>query len=156
MSGWQAQNAAPEVWKQLEFLLGSWTGVAGAKDSAPGAGQGDFSFEAQLDRHIIIRRNNAQYNSGERHDDQMVIYLDAPAGPPRAIYFDSEGHVIQYRVSFPAVNSVVFESDGPGPRYRLTYRLDSGAPVGMLRGTFEIGQASGKYEPYLRWSSQRK
>jgi len=38
----------------------------------------------------------------------MVIYLE---GTPRAIYFDSEGHVIRYKISFPADESVVFESD---------------------------------------------
>src|SRR6266851_575698 len=112
-----AQNSAM---KQLEFLLGNWTGFAGEKDTPLGAGSGDYSFEAQLDRHIIVRRNRANYDSGQTHDDLMIVYFEDP-GSPRAIFFDGEGHVIHYRATFPSAGSVVFESDSaaPGPRFRL-------------------------------------
>jgi hypothetical protein len=87
------------------------------------AGQGAFSFEPELKRKIIVRHNDAGYNSGVQHDDMMVIYPDAPNDTPRAIYFGTEGHVIRYNLAFPSANRVVFETDGtpPGPRYRLTY-----------------------------------
>src|SRR3954452_18560462 len=87
--------------KKLDFLLGKWTGVAGEKDTPLGAGQGAFSFELQLNDKIVVRRNVAEYASGPRHDDLMVIYLNAPDNTPRAIYFDSEGHVIRYNLSVP-------------------------------------------------------
>ena len=48
-------------WKQLEFLLGKWTGAAGEKDTPNGAGQGAFSFEPDLNKKIIVRHNNASY-----------------------------------------------------------------------------------------------
>jgi len=142
-----------EPWKKLEFLLGDWTGVAGEKDTQPGAGQGDFSFKPELKERIIVRRNNARYDSGLQHDDLMVIYLDAP-DKPRAIYFDTEGHVIRYALSFPSPNRVVFESDAsqPGPKYRLTYWMESSA----LHGRFEVGAPSSEYKTYLSWTSKRR
>lgn len=77
----------------------------------------------------------------------MVIYLEN-AGP-RAIYFDSEGYVIRYLVSAPAADRVVFESEpeAAGPRYRLSYWMESGS----LNGRFEVGGKT-----YLSWTSRRK
>jgi hypothetical protein len=139
-------------WKKLDFLLGKWVGVAAEKDTPLGAGQGAFSFDAELSRKIIVRHNRADYTSGASHDDLMIIYLEGVAA--RAIYFDSEGHVIRYNVAFPAENSVVFESDGsqPGPKYRLSYRLEKGA----LNGTFEVAPPGGEYKPYMAWGSRRQ
>jgi len=148
------QTAAPgAAWKRLDFLLGKWTGVAGAGETQLGAGQGAFSFHAELNRKIIVRRNTAAYDSGVKHDDLMVIYLDSPNETPRAIYFDTEGHVIRYDLAFPAAGTVVFESDGtqPGPRYRLTYWLEGG----VLKGKFEVAPPGGEYKTYMSWSSKR-
>ena len=143
-----------EAWKKLDFLLGDWKGAAGEKDTSLGAGQGAFSFKAELQQKIIVRRNNAQYDSGVRHDDLMMIYLDTPDQAPRAIYFVTEGHVIHYTLSFPSASRVVFESDStqPGPKYRLTYWMDAGS----LKGRFEIAPPSKDYQTYLSWSSTRK
>jgi hypothetical protein len=144
---------AQSPWKKLDFLLGKWTGVAGEKDTPLGAGQGAFSFEPQLNQKIIVRRNLAEYNSGVRHDDLMVIYLDAPNDTPRAIYFDSEGHTIRYNLTFPADGKVVFESDGtqPGPRYRLTYWMEAG----VLQGKFEVAPPGSEYKAYMSWKSKK-
>jgi hypothetical protein len=145
--------AGPAAWKKLEFLLGNWAGTAGEKDTQIGAGQGAFSFEPQLNQKIIVRRNAAAYDSGVRHDDLMVIYLDAPNDTPRAIYFDTEGHTIRYNLAFPAAGTAVFESDGtqPGPRYRLTYWLESG----VLKGKFEVAPPGGEYKSYMNWTSKK-
>ena len=120
ISALHAQTGDP--WKKLDFLLGSWTGAAAEKDTPQGAGQGAFSFQAELNGKIVVRRNNAKLDAGPQHDDLMVIYLNAPNDTPHAIYFDSEGHVIRYGVTFPSASRVVFESEAsqPGPRYRLT------------------------------------
>ena len=147
------EKAVGPCWKKLEFLLGKWTGAAGEKDTPLGAGQGAFSFELQLNQKIVMRRNYAQYDSGLRHDDLMAVYLDAPDCTPRAIYFDTEGHVIRYNLTFPSPNTVVFESDGtqPGPKYRLSYGLDKG----MLNGKFEIAMPGSEYKTYLSWTSRK-
>lgn len=136
------------AWKKLEFLFGTWTAGAAGK-----AGQGGFSFEPELNQKIVVRHNFALYDSGERHDDLMVIYLDAPNQTPRAIYFDSEGHVIRYNLDWAAPNHVTFESDisQPGPRYRLSYWLDGDA----LNGKFEIAPPGADYKNYLSWTSRR-
>ena len=148
-----AQAQATDAWQKLDFLLGKWTGVAGEKDTPLGAGQGAYSFEPELARKIIVRRNNATYNSGVQHDDLMIIYLDAPSAP-RAIYFDSEGHVIRYNLAFPSANRAVFESDAalPGPRYRLTYWLEGA----QLNGKFEVAPPASDYKTYMSWTSKKR
>jgi hypothetical protein len=139
--------------KKLEFVLGKWTGRSGEKDTSLGAGQGGFSFELELNQKIIVRRNHAAYTSGVQHDDLMVIYLDAPNDTPRAIYFDTEGHIIRYNLTFPSANSVIFESDGtqPGPRYRLSYWLHGRA----LDGKFEVASPGAQYKTYMSWTSSK-
>jgi len=148
-----SQNSSDTSWKKLEFLMGKWTGVAGEKDTPQGAGQGGFSFEPDLNRRIIVRRNHAGYNSGAQHDDLMVIYLDAPNDAPRAIYFDTEGHVIRYNLTFPSANQAVFESDGSqsGPRFRLSYSLDGSS----LKGMFEVAPPGADYKPYMNWVAKK-
>lgn len=155
LTAFSALHAQPgDPWKKLDFLLGDWTGVAGEKDTPLGAGQGAFSFKPELQQKIIVRRNNAQYDSGVQHDDLMVIYLDAPNDTPRAIYFDTEGHVIHYALSFPSANRAVFESDGsqPGPRYRLSYWMEGGT----LNGRFEVAAPSSEYKTYMNWTSKKR
>jgi hypothetical protein len=142
--------------QRFAFLLGKWDAQGGGQQ---GSGVGAFSFDAELDRHILVRRNYAQYDkgveAGTRHDDLLIVYLETPSEGPRAIYFDSEGHVIRYRVTIPKTNSVVFESDEsqPGPRYRLSYTLKGAA----LEGTFEIANSSAApYKTYLTWTAAKK
>ena len=149
-----ADRAGDSAWKKLEFLLGKWTGTAGEKDTPLGAGQGGFSFEPELNQKIIIRHNRAAYHSGVPHDDLMVIYLDAPNDMPRAIYFDTEGHVSRYNLTFPAPNRATFESDGTqaGPRYRLSYRLNGRA----LDGKFEVAPPGAEYKTYMSWTAKKE
>jgi hypothetical protein len=149
----QTDKPAANPLQPLQFLIGKWTGTGGGQ---PGSGMGEFSFDAELDHHILVRHNYAQYDegveAGTRHDDLLIVYLETT---PRAIYFDSEGHVIRYRVIVPKPYSVVFESDGsqPGPRYRLSYAL-KGA---LLEGTFAISNSPTEpFKTYLTWTSAKK
>ena len=129
-----------DAWKKLQFLTGDWIGVATEKGSPLGAGQGGFSFRPELNGKILVRRNEARYASGATHDDLMVIYLE---DGPRAIFFDTEGHTIHYKLAFPAPDSVTFESPG----YRLSYWMQKG----VLKGKFEVGGKT-----YLSWDARRK
>ncbi len=147
-----AQATGADPLKPFGFLLGKWTAEGGGQ---PGSGTGTFSFDAELDRHIVVRHNYAQYDKADpansRHDDLLIVYLE---DTPRAIYFDSEGHVIRYRVTAPQAGSVVFESDGsqPGPRYRLSYLLKGAT----LEGAFEIADSSSApYKKYLSWTAKK-
>ena len=139
------------AFESLEFLLGTWNATAG--DS-----YGATTFKSDLDQHIIVRTNFAQYTKGPqdgtRHDDLMIIYFDPPGHPPRAIYFDSEGHTIRYNIALPAPNSVVFESEPtqPGPRYRLSHSVKGKT----FDGKFEIApRGTSDYKPYLTWTSTK-
>lgn len=134
-----AQPAASRF-ESLQFLIGNWTGEGTGQ---PGAGQGDFSFASELGGNVLVRRSYNQLASGPRHEDLLIVYLDAG---PRAIYFDSEGHVIHYTMSVPTANAVVFESkDAPG--YRLSYALRGK----KLNGKFEVGGKT-----YLTWTAVKK
>jgi hypothetical protein len=143
-------------WKPIEFLFGNWTGKGGG--ATVGQGGGDYSFEPQISGQIVVRKSFAVYTSGPeagtRHEDLMIIYNETASQPFRAIYFDSEGHVIRYIVKTPAPNVAVFESDGTqsGPKYRLTYSLHEKE----LDGKFEIAAPGAGFKPYLSWTSIRK
>jgi hypothetical protein len=142
-----AQSAS--TWDRLQVLIGTWDSRG---DTQLGPGEGSAAFTRELDGHVIVRRSFADYpKTGSRHDDLLVIYRDAPGAQPRAVYFDSEGHVIRYAVTAPTADSVVFESDGsdPGPAYRLSYtRTKNG-----LDGAFEIAAPGAGYKTYLSWTS---
>jgi len=135
-----AQTADPR-WEPMQFLMGKWKG---AGTGEPGAGQGSFSFLADLSGKVVIRRSFNQPAAGPRHEDLMIVYMDT--GTPHAIYFDSEDHIIRYKVSFPAANTAVFESDGQ-PGYRLSYVLQGKD----LNGKFEVGGKT-----YLTWTSVKE
>jgi hypothetical protein len=118
------QTSAP--WQDWSFLLGEWKGEGSGQ---PGQGAGGFSLRPDLQRHILVRKNFAEYPAtsnrpASRHDDLMVVYQESVEGPIRAIYFDSEGHVIHYGVRInPLARTAIFLSEpaAGAPRYRLSY-----------------------------------
>ncbi len=144
-----------DAWTPLQFLLGTWVGEGSGEPGASGSGGSTFSFE--LDQQILVRKNWAKYppkpgdKTGINHEDLMVIY---PAQTLRAIYFDNEGHVINYLVSSPRKNAVTFESDAaqPGPRYRLAYELGAD---GKLAIVFSIAAPGQPFKEYTRGTAQR-
>ncbi|MBZ5605253.1 MAG: hypothetical protein LAO79_23385 [Acidobacteriia bacterium] len=142
--------AQDDAWKPFQFLIGDWVGEG---NGGPGEGTGGFSLSFDLERNILVRKNFAVYPDA-RHEDLMIVYLDGPSKTPRAIYFDTEGHVIRYSVDAKA-DALIFESEKsePGPHYRLTY-----VPAGdRVKGKFEM-RAPGeeRYKTYLDFSARRK
>lgn len=121
-----------DKWQSFEFMVGKWKADTGA-----------FTFLPELNGQVLARRN---FNNtpGQKHEDLMIVYQE---GGPKAIYFDTEGHVIRYNISFPAKNTAVFVSEGAGPKYRLSYALKDE----KLDGKFEI---DGK--TYLQWTTVRE
>ena len=121
-----AQNVRPDsVWTSCNYLMGDWIGEG---DGATGKGSGEFSFHFDLDKNILVRKNHSQY-AGEKgkpatHDDMMIIYPSAAGVPDHAIYFDNEGHTINYTIPFTNENkTIVFTSEKkPGAvTFRLSY-----------------------------------
>ena len=110
----------------LDFLIGAWRGEGGGQ---PGQGGGRFTFEPDLGGRVLVRRSHSEYPAaGDRpavvHDDLMIVY-PAPGGPgPEAVYFDNEGHVIEYAVEVARDGKRVVltsEAEPASPRFRLTY-----------------------------------
>jgi thioredoxin-related protein len=133
----QPSGKAPN-WDAWNFLMGEWKGEGGGD---PGQGTGTFSFAPDLDYTILTRKNHTVYPAAKNrpafsHDDLMTIYQTG--NTTRAIYFDNEGHTINYTVEFSQdSNAVIFLSDlSPStPRFRLMYTKVENETV---RITFEI------------------
>ena len=145
-------------WADFRFLIGSWVG-----EGPPAQGSGSFSLEPDLENKILLRRNTAyvpatKSRPAARHEDLMVIYPDQAAKGFRAVYFDNEGHVIEYSVTaLPAGKGLVFlGAAAPStPRFRLTYIKTEGDKVAI---EFEIappGQPE-RFRRYLAGTARRK
>jgi hypothetical protein len=158
----QAQTKAPlpaAPWAKLNFLVGEWQGIG---SGAPGEAVGGTIFDFSLGKKILVRNNWATYppkpgeSAGLSHEDLLIIYPGPDGAGLRAIYFDNEGHVISYGVTFPAKpNAATFETDAgqPGPRFRMTYELGAD---GVLENVFWIAPPGGEFKVYIRGSLKKK
>jgi hypothetical protein len=152
-------SADSDPWKPYRFLVGHWMGEGGGE---PGKGSGEFSFTLDLQEKVLVRRNRADFPAAQgrpafSHEDLMVIYRGAGDRPDKAIYFDSEGHVIHYTATFSQdQRSLTFLSDAApaGPRFRLSYTQSDG---GLLRIKFEIAPPGhpDAFKTYLEGSARR-
>jgi hypothetical protein len=142
------------VWARFEFLLGEWSGTGGGR---PGeAMAGSTSFSADLDGKIMVRKSRAEFASGTAHQDLMIVYPLAGDSSFQAVYFDNEGHVIHYAVSFPAVGpAAAFESKTAAnePRFRLVY--ERGAED-ELTVEFLIAPPGGSFKSYTKGALKKK
>jgi hypothetical protein len=151
-------NSAPDAWKALSFLEGTWE--AKAQGNAGAAATGRYSFQRELGGHILARhsasdpgcKGPASFDCA--HGDLLYVFQDGPDQPLKAIYFDNEGHVIHYDVSTPAANSVVFLSEvSQGPQFRLVYEL-KGA---VMAGKFQMRMpGQNDWNSYLEWSGTKQ
>ncbi len=144
-------------WGKLNFLIGNWKGEGSGK---PGEGEGYSSFKYDLNNKIIIRNSHSEYPATKDkslivHDDLMIIYFNYSGNPDKAIYFDNEGHVINYSISIPNEIDIIFTSDKiPNvPLFRLTY---SKIENDLVNVKFEISQDGENYIPYLEGKSKRQ
>jgi hypothetical protein len=147
------RGESPATLASLQFLLGQWEGIG---DQA--GATGGFTFAPSVQDRVIVRTNysNTPATGGKpasRHDDLMVIYVDA--GVVKADYFDSESHVIRY-VAEALSGEVVFVSEikPSEPRYRLRYR---GGSAVTLNGTFDVAPPGkpDSFASYLSWTARR-
>jgi hypothetical protein len=159
-TSWLAgQTTAPALtnWDALKFLEGTWLAQTPGSASGP-AVSGTYDFKKELGGHILARHSSSDGCKGPSdfdcdHHDLLYVFQDAPGQPLKAIYFDNEGHVIHYDVSVPEPETVVFLSNGPGPKFRLTYQLKNS----RMSGKFQM-QVPGQMEwkSYLEWSGLKK
>lgn len=148
-----AQQSSP--WNKFEWLTGEWIGEGSGK---PGQGGGTFSFKLDLGEKIMIRKSHSEYPATDKkpkivHDDLMVIYLDYSGTPSKAIYFDNEGHTINYSISYTD-KSIVFTSAKIAniPIFRLTYLLLDHENIDIK---FEMSQDGLQFMTYIGGKSSR-
>ncbi len=154
------QGKADARWTPLEFLIGEWVGEGGG---APGQGSGGFSLLPDQDGKILVRKNRADYPATKEkpaysHTDLMIVYQEPASTKLRAVYFDSEDHMIHYSVEPSADgNSVQFVSEASAlqERYRLTYRKSGADRVAIQ---FEIAPADNPsaFSTYIEAAARRK
>jgi hypothetical protein len=148
--------AAADPWAGWRFLAGTWSGTDDASHLS-----GTFSFQFELDDHVLVRRNHADLPAAGgrpagRHDDFMVIDRE-PGGEKEATYYDNEGHVLRYTATLAADGKTLTFVTAPqptAPRFRLTY-VKNGDDALDIR--FEIARpgAPESFSPYLSGHARR-
>lgn len=151
-------QASSDRWESFQFLTGSWVGEGSGQ---PGKGSGEFTLKPDLDGKILVRKNHADMPaSADRpaatHDDLMIIYPGGKQKAPRAIYFDNEGHVINYTVTAsPGELVFVSEAAASAPRFRLTYKK-TGADTVSIKFEFAPPGKQDAFRTYLQGTARKK
>lgn len=142
-------------WDKWSRLIGEWKGEGSGQ---PGQGGGTFSFAFNLDKKVIERKSHSKYPATKDksliiHDDLMIIYLDYIGNPSKAVYFDNEGHVINYSITY-AENTIVLTSDKIShvPVFRLTYTLLDNETVDTK---FEMSNDGENFMTYIEGKSKK-
>ncbi len=81
------------------------------------------------------------------------MYLDFSGNPSRAIYFDNEGHTINYSISYADKSIVLLSDKIPNvPLFRLTYTLLDDETINTK---FETSQDGEKFVTYIEGKSKK-
>jgi hypothetical protein len=147
-------------WAKWKNMMGDWVGEGAGQ---PGKGAGSFSFKPDLDGKILVRKNHAGYPAAQdkpafQHNDLMIVYPGENGNPDKAIYFDNEGHVINYMVAFSEGDKkIVFTSDviDKVPRFRLSYTFSNDDLVKIKFEFAPPGQPEA-FSPYIEATASRK
>jgi hypothetical protein len=151
-------QSANSSWQKLEVLSGDWIGEGAGN---PGQGGGGFSFGYDLDKKIMVRKSHSEYPAvGNKpkiiHDDLMIIYSGV-TDSVKAVYFDNEGHSINYSIAFLEDKTIQFVSkvDTNMPRFRLTYTFSDTANMSV---NFEIASPGNpeNFKSYVKGTAHKK
>jgi len=151
-------QAKDDPWEPFRFLMGDWVG-----EGKEGQGTGFFSLTPDLQGKVLVRKNHADLPAGKDrpaavHEDLMVIYKSEDGKTAKAIYFDSEDHVINYTVTFsPDKQTLTFISAAAphAPRFRLSYQKEAEDRVSIK---FEIAPPGKpeEFKMYLEGKARKK
>lgn len=142
-------------WSKWDWIVGEWEGEG---SGVPGEGGGIFSFTFDLENKILVRKSHSEY-PGENiktrtiHDDLMIVYPDQNGTPSKAIYFDNEGHTINYNITY-SENCITFTSEavGQNPVFRLVYtKLDNA----IVNTRFEMSRDGVNFMTYIEGKSKK-
>jgi hypothetical protein len=144
-----------DTWSRYKWLIGEWIGEGSGN---PGQGKGGFSLKEDLSGKVLVRHNHSEYPAANGkpafiHDDLMVVYNDLNVNVPKAIYFDNEGHTINYSILF-SDKTITFLSDKiPNvPVFRLTYTSVDSHTIDIK---FELSQDGEKFTTYTTGRCKR-
>jgi hypothetical protein len=142
-------------WNKWSGFMGEWKGEGSGQ---PGKGDGTFTFAFNLDKKVIERKSHSEYPATKDkpliiHDDLMIVYPNYTAIPSKAIYFDNEGHIINYTIAY-VDNSIVLTSEKLPhvPIFRLTYTLLDNETVNTK---FEMSKDGEKFMTYIEGKSKK-
>jgi hypothetical protein len=144
------------AWGRWNWLVGEWVGEG---SGATGQGTGWFSLMPDLNGKILVRKNHSEYPAtadkpGIIHDDLMVVSLDNAGHPDKAVYFDNEGHTINYSVAYAGPAIVLTSGKSPqAPYFRLTYVPLDSVTVNVR---FEMSRDGEKYSTYTEGRCKKK
>jgi hypothetical protein len=144
-----------QTWDNWNWLIGNWSGEGSGQ---PGQGGGTFSFIFSLDKNIVVRKSHSEYPAANNkpaiiHDDLMIVYPNSGGNSCKAIYFDNEGHKIDYQVTYADKQIVLTsEKNANMPVFRLTYTLLSD---GMVDTKFEMSQDGKTFMTYIEGKSKK-
>jgi len=143
------------TWDQWNWLTGEWVGEATGQ---PGIGGGTFSFKTDLDQNVLIRKSHSEYLATADkpkiiHNDLMIVYPDFSGIPSKAIYFDNEGHTINYSIGYSDKTIILTSDKIPNiPVFRLTYSL---LDKETINTKFEMSQDGEKFFTYIEGKSKK-
>jgi hypothetical protein len=158
VQGTQAGQEDP--WAAYRFLMGDWVGEGSGQ---PGKGSGQFSFALDLQGKVLVRKHRAEVEAAQGrpasvHEDLLVVYRGNDGKRTRAIYFDSEDHVIAYTAT-PSEDgqtlTFVSEPSPSAPRFRLTY-TKSGADTVRIKFEMAPPGKPDSFRTYVEGSARRK
>lgn len=142
-------------WEKWNWLIGQWQGEGSGQ---PGQGGGIFNFYYDLDKNIVTRKSHSEYPATPNkpkivHDDLMIVYLDMAGNPSKAIYFDNEGHTINYTLSYTD-KTIAFlsEKTSVATVFRLTYTLLDDKTINTK---FEFSQDGQQFKTYIEGKSKK-
>jgi hypothetical protein len=142
-------------WTKWSWLVGEWKGEGSGE---PGKGGGIFTFKTDLNDKILVRKAHSEYpaTAGKPaivHDDLLIVYLDFSGNPSKAIYFDNEGHTINYSITYSEKAIVLLSDKIPHvPVFRLTYNLLDNDSIDTK---FEMSQDGEKFMVYIEGKSKK-
>ena len=143
------------AWDKWNWLIGTWVGEGSGQ---PGEGNGSFSFSLNLDRNIIERKSHTEFppangKPASLHEDLLIVYHGAEGAADKAIYFDNEGHVINYAISYSEKSIVLTSEKVQGmPFFRLVYTLLEG---GKVNTRFEMSRDGVNFTSYIEGKSKK-
>jgi hypothetical protein len=83
----------------------------------------------------------------------MIVYADFSGNPSKAIYFDNQGHTINYAISYADKSIVLLSDKIPNvPTFRLNYTLLNN---NIVNTTFEMSQDGVNFIIYVEGKSRK-